>query len=382
MSFSETVAVNIVELRRHPERTPGRRIARAALYAVLIVGGVWTTGLYTPYHGRVEPHPARYVGWAMIAGGLMLKRLLILLALLGAVTCTANAQDTVTVSFDGGFIRLPGVVVVTPDTVEIPVPSPPDTVEVCPEGWTCTPPTEPLDTIPPPPLVLAPQIAVVDSTATVSWEYEEVEPTWFYVRAGLDAGGWYEEQTTLASPVLFTIPGVGDYFVCVETLDAAGNYGSARCNSFTVMEPGDPYDLATDTVVYVPHVTSSDTVRPMRYAQAPVGQGSVLHADSGRTTLPVYIRLERRDGAWELAHGPLPNDTTEAVQIGIAGVDSVKFWLDGEYANRERSYTYEMFPGGSRDPIPLGLGEHTIRYQVWGEQPEARTVTIQVREKP
>lgn len=71
----------------------------------------------------------------------MLKRLLILLALLGAVTCTANAQDTVTVSFDGGYIRIPAVVVTTP----CPDCPPPPAWE-CPEGWTCTPP-EPEPTV-------------------------------------------------------------------------------------------------------------------------------------------------------------------------------------------------------------------------------------------
>lgn len=233
----------------------------------------------------------------MIRGSGLVKAVIVAALLLPA---QLYGQDTVTVSFKGGYIQLPAVIVVHPDTVrdtipvDVPCPEcPPPPAWTCPDGWTCLP-------------------------------------------------------------------------------------------------PGDVVPLPVDTLLYVPHVTAYQAgVNPdstiQRYAQAPVGDGAILHADSGRSRIDAYIRLERRDGAWEVAHGPLPRDTTEASgshSVRIAGVDSVRFWLDTKYANREGAWPYEMFPGGSHAPIPLALGPHTIRYRVFGTKPEDRTITVIVKARP
>lgn len=202
--------------------------------------------------------------------------------------------------------------VTPPDTVP---PVPPDTVPPTPPD---TVPPEPTDTIPPPPLTSAPQVEVTGLSVTATWEYEATEPVEFYVRRGLDAGGNYREAYVTEPVWSFEVEGPGEYFLCVEVRDLAGNWASgARCNGFTVNpdvppEPENPVSL---------HVTTE------RYAE---GLPDTLEAG-----VPYYVRVDSPE--WDA--DSLGYDVGDA-----PGVSDVTFFIDGTQVNVENLYPYEMTP--------------------------------------
>jgi len=159
-------------------------------------------------------------------------------------TSLASAQevgDTLTLV----VIETPEAVAPETVTVQLPVP-----VEVCPEGWTCTPPIVVVDTIPP--LAVSGLTMVLDgNVVTTNWTNRPnpdrggVGTDGYEIHSGNDATGQeYLPRDTLASgPHIRTLTESGRIWTCVYAFNAAGRSG-ASCNNvvYELFEVGIPND--------------------------------------------------------------------------------------------------------------------------------------------
>jgi hypothetical protein len=246
----------------------------------------------------------------------------------------------------------------------------PEDQPYCPEGWTCTaePPLPPIviDTIPPPGIPSSPQIEVTDDTiAVVTWEYpDDAELVEFYVRSGLDAGGEYKEAfvTQPRAGIVRKVP--GEYFVCVEVRDLAGNWApGARCNGYTIGDSVPP--VPPDTVPVPP-----DTVPPEPGDSLQWHLGLLIIDEAGDTTLV-------RQGQQQ----PAPNFDVSIVEgvydVWIAEVDpGIEPWDSVTVGHPSEERTCTVLPCGVYGDDPStrfafdssGLGtSYLIAYEVWGD---------------
>lgn len=161
----------------------------------------------------------------------MRNRLLWSLFLFAGFVVPAQAQDTVTVSFPGGEIRVPAIIEL------VPCPEcPPPPVWECPEGWTCTPP----DTVPSPLYVLA--------TPTGDYVTGDTIPEGQYDRFFEDAAG--EWRALGLGYNAARIPGIDSVVFYQDgqrrNRESLWPYGVLNERGNWPAEPGRTYDLAAN----------------------------------------------------------------------------------------------------------------------------------------
>ena len=290
----------------------------------------------------------RQILWTIVQG-LALGVLLVLLGVTGA-----NAQEQEVVLEPGDtltvlVLELPPIEVPAPETVYVDVPGLP-TFE-CPPDWICTPPVVEVDTIPPLP-VSGVTLSIDGNELVVEWTNRPnpdrggVGTDGYYVAHGFQEAGHDPEPTVDVASTPYRVPlvGFGERWACVTPHNAAG-VPSASCNRIAYDAP----PLPPADSIYLLHVTVD------RSGSGVVADGDEIRSDT------YYIHLERVDGSW-----------SGRPEAAIAGVDSVVFFLDG-FHNRERLYPYET-PSGN---FPVLLeGRHTIEWEVFGDETDSGSVTL------
>ena len=227
-----------------------------------------------------------------------MKRYLTCAVLALLLATPAAAQDTVRVAGADGVSLLVvypagGVdtVLVPPDTVVLP----PDTVEVCPVGWTCTPPDSPPDTTTPP--------TPPGGTGAIYFATDWSGATGRSVGAILDGGRWSGGAGNWRNS--FEVVPAPDGFPTDFVLEQRG---IAESGSWVQIELycGSSYGAPCDAALAaVPELQDGDSLGMRVYWQSPNPYGNVDNLLHGFEVLdpgndPIGINSRYEGGGWQI----------------------------------------------------------------------------------